>query len=91
MAGYDYKCVPVPRALFTGQSGKDSHSAAVEAYETIIKNAAQGGWELDRQDTITSYQQPGCLAGLLHKITGGFIGKTDEEVNHKLLIFKKPL
>jgi hypothetical protein len=91
MAGYDYKCVPVPRSLFTGKVGKDSHSSAVEAYEAIIKGAAQDGWELDRQDTVTSIQSPGCLAGLLHKISGGLFGKTGEEVNHKLLIFKKPL
>jgi hypothetical protein len=83
MAGYDYKCVPVPRTLFTGKAGKDPHSAAVETYEGIIKNAAQGGWELDRQDTISSYQKAGCLAGLF--------GKKDEEVNYKLLIFKKAL
>jgi hypothetical protein len=91
MAGYDYKCVPVPRTLFAGQTGKDSHGSAVEAYEAIIKSAAQGGWELDRLDTVTSYQTPGCLAGLLHKLSGGLLGKTGEEVNHKLLIFKKPL
>jgi hypothetical protein len=77
--------------MFTGKSGKDSHNTAVEAYEQIIKNAAQGGWELDRQDTITSYQQPGCLPALLNKITGGLFGKTAEEVNHKLLIFRKPI
>ncbi|GHV89251.1 hypothetical protein AGMMS50267_16110 [Spirochaetia bacterium] len=83
MAGYDYKCVPVPRTIFTGKAGSDSHGAAVTAYEKIVRDAAQGGWELDCTDTITSYQKAGCLAGLF--------GKKDEEKNYKLLIFKKQL
>ena len=83
MAEYDYKCVPVPRTLFTGKVGKDSHRAAVEAYENIIRNAAQGGWELDRVDTVSSYQKPGCIAALF--------GKKEELVNYKLLIFKKQI
>ena len=78
---YEYKCVPVPRTLFTGKAGKDPHITAVAAYEEIIKNAAIGGWELDRQDSVTSYQKPGCFAALF--------GKKEEEVNYKLLIFKK--
>jgi hypothetical protein len=83
MAGFDYKCVPVPRTIFTGKTGKDPHGAAVESYEAIIKSAAQGGWELDRTDTVISYQQPGCFAALF--------GKKEEEVNYKLLIFRKPI
>jgi hypothetical protein len=81
MAEFEYKCVPVPQTIFTGKTGKDPHSAAVTAYEEIIRNAAQGGWELDRHDTITSYQQPGCFAAIF--------GKKSEEVNYKLLVFKK--
>ncbi|MDR1127744.1 MAG: hypothetical protein LBL20_00395 [Treponema sp.] len=83
MAGFDYKCVPVPRTIFTGKAGKDSHDGAVEAYESIIKNAAQGGWEFDKVDTVTSYQKPGCFAALF--------GKKEEEVNYKLLVFRKPI
>ena len=49
---WDYKCVAVPETIDTGTSGKDSHGAAVTAYEKIIKNAAQGGWELDHIDTV---------------------------------------
>lgn len=81
MSEFEYKCVPVPRTLFTGKVGKDPHSAAVSAYEEIIKNSAKGGWELDRVDTVSSYQQPGCFAALL--------GKKEEMIDYKLLIFKK--
>ena len=81
MAEYEYKCVPVPRTMFTGKVGKDSHEDAVNAYNDLINNAAQGGWELDRVDTVTSYQKPGCIAGLF--------GRKDEEVNYKLLIFRR--
>jgi hypothetical protein len=49
---WDYKCVAVPETIDTGKSGKDSHSAAVTAYEQIIKNAARGGWELHCVDTF---------------------------------------
>ena len=81
MAEYDYKCVPVPRTLFTGKVGKDPHGAAVSAYEEIIKNSARGGWELDQVDTVSSYQKPGCFSALF--------GKKEEMVDYKLLIFKK--
>jgi len=83
MAEFDYKCIPVPRTLFTGKVGKDPHEAAVEVYESIIKNAAKGGWELDRVDTVSSYQKPGCFAALF--------GKKEEVVEYKLLIFKKQI
>jgi hypothetical protein len=83
MAEFDYKCVPVPRTILTGTTGKDPHGAAVETYESIIKNAAKGGWELDRMDTVSSYQKPGCFAALF--------GKKEEAVDYKLLIFKKQL
>jgi hypothetical protein len=83
MAEFTYKCIPVPRSIFTGKTGTDSHGAAVTAYEKIIQDAAKGGWELDMSDTVTSYQKPGCFAALF--------GKRAEEVNYKLLIFKKPL
>ncbi len=83
MAEFDYKCIPVPRSLFTGKVGKDPHSVAVATYEEIIKNSAKGGWELDRVDTVSSFQQPGCFAALL--------GKKEETVDYKLLIFKKTI
>jgi hypothetical protein len=84
MAGlFAYKCVPVPRTIDTGKAGKDSHSAAIQAYENIINSAAEGGWELYSTDTIISYQKPGCFAGL--------IGKKEEEVHYKLLIYRKPI
>ncbi|MDR0908314.1 MAG: hypothetical protein LBM77_00980 [Spirochaetaceae bacterium] len=83
MVEYDYKCVPVPRSIMIGKAGKASHEAAVSVYERIIRDAAKGGWEFDRTDTVTSYQKAGCLAGLL--------GKSDEEVNYKLLIFRKKM
>jgi hypothetical protein len=91
MAEYDYKCVSVPRSILTGKAGKDLHEEAVRAYEGIIRDAAKGGWELDRNDTVTSYQKAGCLPGLLAQITGGWLGKTDEEIDFKLLIFKKQI
>ena len=81
MAEYDYKCVPVPKTLFTGKAGKDPHAAAVAAYEQIIKEAAKGGWELDCVDSVSSYQQPGCL--------GSLTGKKEEIVEYKLLVFRK--
>jgi len=81
MANFAYKAVPVPSVIDTGKTGKDLHTFAVNTYEKIINNAAQGGWELVNIDTVTSVQQPGCIAGLL--------GSKAEAVTFKLLIFKK--
>ncbi len=82
MSNFTYKCVPVPDVVVTGKKGKDLHSQAVNTYEKIINEAADGGWELVNIDTITSVQQPGCLAGLF--------GSKGEAVTFKLLVFKKP-
>jgi hypothetical protein len=62
--GYVYKCVSVPRLIRTGSVGKDDPGTAIVAYEKIINTAAEGGWELLQADSISSAQQPGCLAGL---------------------------
>jgi hypothetical protein len=77
---YDYKCVPVPQTIATGTAGKDSHSTAVDAYQTIIKREAQGGWELHMADEIVSYQKGSCC--LCCK-------KEAETMHFKLLVFKK--
>jgi len=79
---YDYKCVPVPETFFTGKTGKDSHSAAISSYEQLIKNAAQGGWELDKIDSVESLQKSGYCAKLICKTP-------DVSVSYKLLIFRK--
>lgn len=81
MAQFSYKCVPVPTILDTGKAGKDPHGAAVIAYQDIINNAAKDDWELVQADSISSQQNPGCLAGLF--------GQKSEAVTFKLLIFKK--
>jgi hypothetical protein len=83
MSNFSYKCVPVPDVVITGKKGKDLHAQAVSTYEKIINDAASGGWELVNIDTITSYQQPGCFAGLF--------GSKPEAVTFKLLVFKKPI
>lgn len=81
MANFTYKCVPVPDVINTGKTGKDLHSYAVTSYEKIINDSSSGGWELVNIDTVTSVQQPGCLAGLL--------GAKAQSVTFKLLVFKK--
>ena len=81
MANYSYKCVPVPSVIETGKTGKDLHSKAVETYESIINDAAQGGWELVNIDTVSSAQKPGCL--------GGLSGGKEEIMTFKILVFKK--
>ena len=93
---WDYKCVAVPETFDTGKSGKGSHDAAVTAYEQIIKNAAQGGWELDHIDTVESRQNPGYCAAMIGMIP--IIGplccgrKAEVQiVNFKMLIFRKAL
>jgi len=93
---WDYKCVAVPETFDTGKSGKDSHSVAVTAYEQLIKNAAQGGWELDKVDTVESLQKPGFCAAIIGMIP--VIGplccgrKADVQVKrYKLLIFRKAI
>ena len=83
MSNYTYKCVPVPDVVNTGKKGKDLHSFAVSTYEKIINDSAAGGWEFVNIDTITSVQQPGCLAGLF--------GSKAEAITFKLLVFKKPV
>lgn len=81
MSNFTYKCVSVPSVIETGKKGKDLHAYAVSTYEKIINDAALGGWELVNIDTVTSVQQPGCLAGLF--------GSKPETVTFKLLVFKR--
>lgn len=81
MKNYKYKCVPAPSIINTGKTGKALHSQAVSSYESIINQAASGGWELSNIDTVTSSQQPGCLAGLF--------GRKAEIRTFKMLVFKK--
>ena len=93
---WDYKCVAVPETIETGQSGKDSHGAAVTAYEQIIKNAAQGGWELDHIDTVDSRQNPGfCAAiiGMIPIIGPLCCGRKSEVqiIRYKIMIFRKAI
>lgn len=83
MSNFTYKCVPVPDVVHTGKKGKDLHAYAVSTYETIINNAASDGWEFVNIDTVTSVQQPGCLAGLF--------GSKAETVTFKLLVFQKAI
>ena len=82
MANFTYKCVTVPDVFNTGTKGKDSHSSAVSTYENKINEAATDGWELVTVDTVTSVQNPGCIAGLF--------GSKGEVVTLKILILKKP-
>jgi len=81
MANYVYKCVPVPSIIDTGKKGKALHEQAVTTYESIINQAAEGGWELVNIDTVSSAQKTGCLPGLF--------GGKDEIVTFKMLVFKK--
>jgi hypothetical protein len=62
-------------------TGKDTHSAAIEAYEKIINQNAADGWELFSTDYIKSRQNPGCL--------GFLAGNKGETVEFKLLIYRK--
>ena len=81
MKNYIYKCVPVPSTIDTGKKGKSLHSHAVSTYETLINDAASGGWELSNIDTVTSHQKPGCLPGLF--------GSKSETITFKMLVFRK--
>ncbi len=81
MSNYTYKCVPVPSVIDTGKKGKALHGHAVSTYESIINQAAQGGWELTTIDDVSSSQKPGCL--------GVFFGGKEEVVTFKMLIFRK--
>jgi hypothetical protein len=88
--------VAVPETIDTGKSGEGSHNAAVSAYEQIIKNAAQGGWELDHVDTVESRQNPGYCAAMIGMIPilGPLCCGRKAEVQivkYKMLIFRKPL
>ena len=79
MAEFEYKCVAVPRAIEVGK--KDALGDAVRVYQQLINQNASGGWEYVGVDEITSYQKPGCLAGLF--------GKGEKVINFKVLVFKK--
>jgi len=81
MENYEYKCVPVPSMIATGNTGKNLHSNAVTTYEKIINEAAIGGWILDIIDTVSSSQKAGCL--------GMLMGKKDEVVSFKMLVFRR--
>jgi hypothetical protein len=80
MPNYKYKCVPVPSVINTGTQGKKMHQTAVEKYEKLINTETVGGWELDKIDTITSVQNPGCLSSIF--------GGKGEIVTFKIMIFR---
>ncbi len=82
MKNYTYKCVSVPSMIRT-DGKKKLHSQAVKSYETIINEAAVGGWELVNIDTVTSVKSPGCFAALM--------GNKGETVSFKLLVFVKEI
>jgi len=86
MSNYIYKCIPVPTIIDTGTTGKNMHENAVKSYESIINNIAKEGWELEKIDTVSSMQNPGCLGQLIGLFTGG---AKSEIQTFKLLIFKK--
>ena len=79
MAKFEYKCVVVPRIIEVGK--KDAFGDAVRAYQQLINQNASGGWEYVGVDEISSYQKPGCFAGLF--------GKKETTINFKVLVFKK--
>ncbi|HET6226211.1 MAG TPA: DUF4177 domain-containing protein [Bacteroidia bacterium] len=81
MKEYQYKCVPVPSIIETGEKGKAFHSDAVKEYEKIINEGAKGGWELVNIDNVSSKQKPGCWDGL-------FGGKS-EVLTIKMLVYRK--
>lgn len=83
---YVYKCISVPEIVNTGNTGKNSHNAAINHYEKLINSLAVDGWELDMIDSVSSLQNPGCLGQLIGIFTGG---AKSEMVTFKLLIFRK--
>lgn len=78
MQQYDYKCVEVP--VFAENVARKDHIKAVQAYESLIKQNAADGWELDQIDTITAAQNPGC-----------FRGTKQVPVLYKVLIYRRLL
>jgi hypothetical protein len=79
MENYIYKCVPVPTTIDIGAKGQ--HDAAVKAYEQVINNGAEGGWEFVDIDSITSYKPVGCW--------GSLTGQKAETITFKMIIFRK--
>jgi hypothetical protein len=78
MSQYEYRCVGIPPA-FQEEVNKKDYLTAVEAYERLITREAQGGWELDKIDSVIAYQNPGCMKW----------GQKPIEVVHKVLIFRR--
>lgn len=78
MPNYEYKCVSVPTIVNT-KAG--AHNEAVSVYEQAINNAATNGWELDKIDTVSSSQPPGCM--------GVLTGQKETIVSFKLLVFRR--
>lgn len=62
---------------------KNKHLDAIQGYEDEINKMALEGWELELIDSITSNYNPGCLASIL--------GRKEETVTHKFLVFKMKL
>lgn len=82
---YVYRCVQVPELIQIGK--KDPHSAATKAYEDLINQYAQEGWEYVSGDFIESFYKQGCLAAI--PIIGAFFRK-DEQIRVKMIVLRKP-
>lgn len=74
-----YKTVPAPSALQV--SSKESQSAAVNAYASILNAEAQQGWELVCIQEVPVVQNPGCFMALL--------GAKSTVTTFNMLVFKR--
>jgi hypothetical protein len=78
---YQYKCVPFPMNIALSKS--QTLDTAINGYQEKINNLANDGWEYVGSDHLATTQNPGCLSGLF--------GGQAVAIQHKFIIFRKPL
>lgn len=74
---YTYRCVAGPSNISVKTDAE--RAGAVRAFEDIINNEAEDGWEYVGMDEYTTTVPPGCLA----------LGQGPQVATLKMLVFRR--
>jgi hypothetical protein len=78
MQSYTYRCVAAPTNISVKTD--KARIEAVRAFEDIMNDQAEDGWEYVGMDEYTTTIPPGCLS----------FGQPPETAVLKMLVFRKP-
>lgn len=84
---YQYRMIQIPPAISV--TGVEKGTEAAHYLESLANQQAQQGWEFYRVDSIGVEVRPGCIAGLLHTLTGGVLGAEITYTSYYVVTFRK--